>query len=195
MTITELAPEATTSESKSFLHKKVTGKHALIATIGAVVAGALCGFTYTGLSDSADANVISDVRSIALKVDTWAANRASETTKISLSSNATTNDSAFAGITNDPALKDVVWSVQGTTDAYCVKAYSKNGGNFTGHSVLTYDSAGGGLGSTGGACAPTGAAPVVGQVEIVEPAVGGSAGKKVESPVGVASPEDNTDIR
>lgn len=197
MTMTELAPKATT-ESPA---KKKTPVKRILAGFGiAAITGALCGFTFAGISTDEtfkhDDALKQDVQGIAVQLDVWAGKQASADTKISIDAYGVSDNTAFDAIKSDPALQDVVWAAYGTADAYCIKAYSKNGGEKAPFNALTYDSISGELGTTVGACAPASKLPEVsGPVEMVKPEVGGSAGKEVASPVGEVTPEDNTDIR
>lgn len=53
----------------------------------------------------------------------------------------------------------VSWNVSGTTEAFCITAFHERGRTFDEGHVLTYDSAAGGLGHSGGACSGTAADP------------------------------------
>lgn len=197
MTMTELAPKATT---ESPAKKKTPFKHILAGFGVAAITGALCGFTYAGISTDEtfkhDDALKQDVQAVAVQLDAWAGKQASADTKISINAYGNSDNAAFNAIKSDPALQDVVWAAYGTADAYCIKAYSKNGGEKAAFNALTYDSTSGELGAKKGACDPTSKAPEVsGPVEMVKPEVGGYAGKEVASPVGEVVPEDNTDIR
>jgi hypothetical protein len=197
MTITELASKANTATNAS--KEKPRFKKIAVGIAAGIVAGALCGFTYAGVNGThdpkANEKLATDIQTVAAKVDAIIMAPGMQDVRISIASHGNTGNLDFDEIKSDPNLQDLVWSVQGTSDAYCVKAYSKIGGEEAKFNPTTYDSKLG-LGSMDGACNTK---IVVTSVDVptetVTPEIGGSAGKQIQSPIGVMEPEDNTDIR
>lgn len=102
-----------------------------------------------------DAALKSDIRNIAIQAQTLPVDA------VKLAKGIAYTEDTITYFSNDSLRQSVMktsngtwWTITGSSAAYCILGYNKNGSEYTDKNPLTYDSTAGGLGKMGAACDP-----------------------------------------
>lgn len=119
-----------TNQTRSFLDREVLSttktKAVGLGVLAILVTGSITGFTVISENSGADSSetVISDAKAVASQFQTWAATQEANTAvPANANSVAVTNGKAIEAVSTVETSNGVFWSISGTTDSYCIRAF------------------------------------------------------------------------